>query len=178
MDKLIINRLSHDLGIGGRVLRWFESYLSSRSSSVSINGILSDPNTIEFGLPQGSLIGPLGFTLYVLPVGRIIRSFEVDFHMYADDIQLYTYFDPKEPSSISSALHKLSCCIDAPSKWMKSNLLKLNDSKTDFFVAVPSHMKHFIGPLSLRVGDIFISPTENIRNLGIVFDLACLCHLM
>ncbi|XP_072030425.1 uncharacterized protein [Amphiura filiformis] len=49
-------------------------------------------------------------------------------------------------------------------------MLKLNDSKTEFFVATPSHLKHIVGPVSLCVGDMLINPSDNIRNLGIIFD--------
>ena len=67
MDRLF------DLGVRDRVLQWFKSYLSNRPSRVCINGVFSEPQTSEIGLPQGSIVGPLGFTIYVLPVGRIIR---------------------------------------------------------------------------------------------------------
>ena len=83
-----LSRLEKDLGIQGNVLLWFRSYLSDRTSRVCIDGQLSKPEQMEFGLPQGSIVGPLGFSLYVVPVGHIIKSFGLQYHMYVDDVQL------------------------------------------------------------------------------------------
>ena len=152
------------------VLKWFKSYLSDRTSKVCIDGHFSEPQHMDFGLPQGSIVGPLGFTIYVLPVGNIIRSYGLKFHMYADDVQLYIHFDPKDNDSINFALGRLSSCIDALKIWMKENMLKLNDDKTEFFVATPSNLRCKMPPVSLRVGDKTIYPSSSVRNLGVIFD--------
>ena len=75
---------------------------------VCINGTFSEPSVMNYGLPQGSIVGPGSFKIYTLPIGRIIRIHGVSFHMYADDIQLYLSFDPIHPLSIQSVLSKLS----------------------------------------------------------------------
>jgi hypothetical protein len=90
--------------------------------------------------------------------------------MYADDVQVYICFDPKDQVSISTALNTLSRCIDALKEWMKKNMLKLNDNKTEFFVATSSHLKCNMLPVTLRVGDKTICPSDTVRNLGVVFD--------
>ena len=125
---------------------------------------------MHFGLPQGSIVGPSGFSIYTLPLGQIINSFGLYYHMYADDIQLYTTFDPKDPVSINSALSQLSLCIDALKNWMYENFLKLNDEKTEFFVAISPHLQRCMSPAFLRVGYIYIGPSDSIRNLGVIFD--------
>ena len=109
---ILLNGLEKDLGIQGNVLLWFKSYLSDRTSRVCIDGQLSKPQQMEFGLPQGSIVRPLGSSLYVLPVGHIIKSFGLQYHMYADDVQLYTSFNPNDHVSITSALNNLPSCID------------------------------------------------------------------
>ena len=167
---LLIDRMESELGLKDCVLNWFKSYLSDRTSRVCINGTLSEPMRLAFGVPQGSIVGPSAFTFYTLPLGRIIQSYGLSYHMYADDVQLYTVFDPNSPISIASELDKLSSCIDTISNWMHDNLLKLNDDKTEFFVATSSHLKRKLPPVSLRVGDKFIDPNDTIRNLGVVFD--------
>ena len=101
-----------------------------------------------------------GFSLNVLPVGHIIKSFGLQYHMYADDVQLYTSFNPNDHVSITSALNNLSSCIDALKIWMQNNMLKLNDDKTEFFVAVPTHLKRNVLPVSLNIGDKSISPSQ------------------
>ena len=125
---------------------------------------------MEFGLPQGSIVSPLGFSLCVLPVGHIIKSFGLQYHMYADDVQLYTSFNPNDHVSIPSALNNLSSCIDALKIWMQNNMFTLNDDKTGFFVAVPAHLKRNVLPVSLNIGDKSISPSDCVRNLGVIFD--------
>jgi len=167
---ILLKRMESELGLKGNVLNWFKSYLSDRTSSVCIDGVFSNPLVIDFGLPQGSIVGPFGFTIYTLPLGRIIESFGLSYHMYADDIQLYTDFDPGDPISITLALNQLSCCIDAIKNWLCKNMLKLNDDKTEFLVVTSSHQKRSMLPVSLRVGDKSIKPSDNVRNLGVVFD--------
>ena len=63
---------------------------------------------IEFGLPQGSIVGPSMFSIYAIPLGDIIRQFGISFHMYADDIQLYNSFNPKHHRSTVAALDQIS----------------------------------------------------------------------
>ena len=127
---------------------------------------------MEFGLPQGSIVGPLGFSLNVLPVGHIIKSFGLQYYMYAGDVQLYTYFNPNNHVSIASALNNLSSCINALKIWMQNNMLKLSDDKTEFFVAVPAHLKRNVLPVSLNIGlgDKSTSYSGRVRNLGVIFD--------
>ena len=100
----------------------------------AIDGQLSKPQQMEFGLPQGSIVEPLGFSLYVLPVGHIIKSFILQYHMYVDDVQLYTYLNPNDHVSITLVFNNLSSCIDALTIWMQNNMLKLNDDETEFLL--------------------------------------------
>ena len=127
--------------------------------------------SLEYSLPQGSIVGPLSFTIYTIPIGRVIQQHEVSYHLYADDIQLYISFDPSSASSISHALLTLTKCINDIESWMTANLLKLNNDKTEFFIAVSPYQKHLMpSSVTLQIGNVVIEPSESIRNLGIVFD--------
>ena len=87
-------------------------------------------------------------------------------------IQLYTSFDPSSTSSIDSALSTLTKCINDIECWMTCNMLKLNNEKTEFFVALSPHNKRLMPAVTLPIGNTVIKPTETVtvRNLGIIFD--------
>ena len=84
--------LEKRVGVIGLALKWFASYLSDRSQCVSINGVYSKEANIKCGVPQGSVLGPVLFTTYMLPLGDILRHLHVKFHCYADDQQIYIEF--------------------------------------------------------------------------------------
>ena len=89
---ILINRLKNRLGVRGNALQWFQSYLSDRRQTVFINGSKSKEKLLDCGVPQGSVLGPILFTIYTLPLGDIIRNHSVPFHLYADDSQKYAIF--------------------------------------------------------------------------------------
>ena len=71
----------------------------------------------------------LGFILYTSPVGNIIRKHGLKFHVYADDTQIYVFFNPRSPGACLAALRQLEHCITDLSDWMSTNMLKLNPTK-------------------------------------------------
>ena len=105
------------------------SYLQGRNSQVSIAGNLSGPQTMDFGLPQGSVVGPGMFSYYTYPLGKIIQKHNLKYHIYADDTQLYTELNPRIPGDSVTALFKLESCITETKEWMNVNKLKLNEDK-------------------------------------------------
>ena len=89
---ILLQRLERCLCLRGTVLNWFSSYLTGRSFSVSVGNFESDEVRIPYGVPQGSILGPLLFNLYMLPLGSIIQQYNISYHSYADDTLLYICF--------------------------------------------------------------------------------------
>ena len=92
-NNLLLNRLSSMFGFVDKALiySWFKSYISDRKQSVKIKNTQSDSKPLEFGVPQGSVLGPLLFNLYTTPISKIvISSYKyIKHHLYADDTQIY-----------------------------------------------------------------------------------------
>ena len=87
--SILLERLQRDFGFDGSVLKLFHSYLTNRTLSVSIKNTLSSKQRLSFDVPQGSVLGPILYTLYTMPLGAIITNYNLSYHnMYADDTQL------------------------------------------------------------------------------------------
>ena len=96
------------VGICGNALKLIKSYFSNRTQRVQIDNVLSDFANIICGVPQGSVLGPLKFCLYLLPLSAILRYHNIGYHVYADDTQLYVSFKCKQPLE---AISKLNSCL-------------------------------------------------------------------
>ncbi|XP_005749552.1 RNA-directed DNA polymerase from mobile element jockey-like, partial [Pundamilia nyererei] len=87
--NILLSRLEHCVGLKGTVLKFFQSYLDNRSFSVHLGELSSPRAPLTCGVPQGSILGLLLFTLYLLPLGDVLCKHNVSFHTFADDIQIY-----------------------------------------------------------------------------------------
>ncbi|KAL0151291.1 hypothetical protein M9458_053482 [Cirrhinus mrigala] len=172
--SILISRLSA-LGISGTALAWFTSYLSDRQHYITIRQAKSSTAPVSHGVPQGSVLGPLLFNIYMSPLGKIIHCHDFNFHCYADDTQLYISFRHYHPFPTNS----ISACIDDINAWMTSNLLKLNTDKTDvLLVGSPKNVAPFCTD-TVNISGILVRPSTTVKNLGITFDsyLSFLPHI-
>ena len=108
-DRLLY-LLEHTFGVTGLALQWVKSYLSERTQTVKIGDAISEVLNLLFGVPQGSVLGPILFILYTTPLGNIIRYHNLDYHLYADDTQLYLAFKPKSTESRSQCVQRIEAC--------------------------------------------------------------------
>ena len=169
----LLETLEKSFGISGSALNWVTSYLTGRTQTVQIGESLSQPQNLKYGVPQGSVLGPILFTIYTTPLGKLIRSHGLSFHLYADDTQLYISIKPSDGTSIADAKQKIEACVSDIKIWMKENFLKLNDDKTEVLVITTRSGLSDSLSVSIRVGDQDIPPSDNPpRNLGVIFDSA------
>ena len=126
--SLLLARLKKSFGITGTVLQWFNSYLSNRTQFVNINKANSTVRDLSVGVPQGSVLGPVLYLLYTAPLAEVIRSYGLDYHLYADDTQLYFSFKSMD---VDAAKSRVEGCVSAICRWMNLNELKLNHAGQD-----------------------------------------------
>ena len=123
---ILLHRLHSRFGFSGSVLNWFRTYLHGRSQCVTIGDCTSDSSALECGVPKGSALGPLLFTLHIAPLEDLIRAHSLMF--YADDSQVYTIMNPAD---VPASLSNLRKCLHDITAWNTSNMLTRNPGKTE-----------------------------------------------
>ena len=154
-------------GVGGSILKWFSSYLTEHIQSVKIGFTLSDFQKLLFGVPQGSVLGPLLFSLYTSPLITLIGKHKgINFHFYANDSQLYVHLSHM---NASAAFDKLNSCLQDVEEWMSASKIKLNPDKTEFILFGSKKQRETVCfPIDILGNPLH--PTESVRNLGVWFD--------
>ena len=142
-----------------------KSYLTNRFQRTSVGASLSELVHLQFGVPQGSVLGSILFTLYTSSLATLLVAHNVAYHFYADHIQIYIWID-----SIEDVKEKLSSLINDIKIWMNGRKLKLNDGKTDIIIVkgnLRSNVVEEFGDLELPCAHLC---PFSARNLGIIFD--------
>jgi hypothetical protein len=161
--------MSTHAGITGQALEWFRSYLSDRSQAVIINNTTSSHRRLSCGVPQGSVLGPLLFTIYTLPLGNIMRKHLIDFEIYADDDQIYITFKRIDENGAFVTKERLEHCLRDIKAWMTVNWLMFNGGKTELLVLGSRFAPEIVFP-PLQIGNDLVTKSESARNLGVLFD--------
>ena len=156
-----MNKLDH-YGIRGTALHWFHSYLSDRKQFVFHNGESSKLQSINCGVPQGSVLGPLLFLLYINDLPNVSNILQL--YLFADDTNIYYE---------ANSLENLELIINRELKklhmWLIVNRLSLNIDKTNFVVFHPFN-KPLTQKITLKIQKNAISEKDNVKYLGILID--------
>lgn len=156
-----------NLGISGTALMWFKSYLSSRSQVIRIKGAKSDAAGLDCGVPQGSVLGPILFTIYTSSLGALLRHNSIHYHLYADDSELYLSCKINE---LDSAISRMESCLSSVQTWMAHHYLKMNDDKTELLLISSKQVAQRISIPFMQVGSHSIIPTPTAKCIGVTMD--------
>lgn len=166
--ELLVAKL-HYYGCDLHTLNWFRSYLTGRNQQVIINGVVSNRLPVTHGVPQGSILGPLLFSIFTSDLPSILTP-ECCIHMYADDTQLYM---SSALHSVDSTITKLNVNLSLVYQWSSENGLILNPKKsaalcigTSAACAKESHYRH----TDLKLWDCTIKIGGVAKNLGVTID--------
>ena len=148
-------------GIRGPALQWFSSYLSGRTQFVSYNGVQSNTKSIKCGVPQGSILGPLLFLLYINDLQNVCQySLPI---LFADDTNLF--FNSKDITKLNFMLSEELSNI---SKWLKVNRLSLNINKTKYMLFTKK--RYISDQIKIEIDKTPISKTNVSKFLGVIID--------
>jgi len=165
---ILIQRLEYSFWIIESALMWFNSYLTGRTQRVAVGSTISNTLHLKFGVPQGSVLGPRLYCMFAKPIGEICKRHNMLYHCYADDTQVYLVIEPCD--NWNNVSIRLQVCLSDISSWMRTNLLKLNQDKTELIIFAPKHRMQTFTQCELVFDGIVVSDASFVKNLGVYFD--------
>ena len=168
-NKKLLNILYNELHICGTALQWFKSFLCNRSQRVLIGTCSSESIELTCGVPQGSVLGPILFNIYVNSLSNIFTENGYKTLSYADDNSGYQVFSLTSTTELFNV--SIPNCISRLRTWMDEFFLKINEDKTQIIVfGRPTFHRDFnLTEVTLNNGDI-VEITDRIKYLGFHFD--------
>lgn len=163
----LLSRLRNEFGIAGPALDLLASYLSDRHQFVKVDSAVAETTVCSSGVPQGSVLGPLLFAVYVAPVSDLIESTGVRHHAYADDITLYLDLGADPQMSRQTLLN----CADAVGRWFMENDLLLNAEKSEVMsLGTVVQLRKSCSEKEYTIANAVVAPVNSLKILGVWLD--------
>ena len=167
LDDAVLLRRLHGYGICGDTHAWLTSYLQGRTSVVRVKKEVSESSVIRTGVPQGSVLGPILFNVYIAPLEKLLQQHGIQHHLYANDTQLYVDFPPTKHAD---ALARVEACVRDVNTWLCDNSLILNGTKSQVIVI---RSLSLCAPITITRIDIcgqLVATSAVVRDLGFAVD--------
>ena len=159
--NILLEKLDY-YGIRGVAKNWFESYLNNRKQFVTLNGSDSSFKPVSTGVPQGSVLGPLLFLVYINDLHKCVKYSKV--YHFADDTNKL-----KPDNSLKNVAKRVNFDLKNLSQWLKANKLSLNFTKTELII-FHSGSKKIDHNLKLKLDEKGLTPTSTVKYLGVLLD--------
>lgn len=168
---LLLKILGNEIGIRGIALEWFGNFLKGRTHRTRLNKFnTSDTIIIKFGVPQGSVLGPVLFNIYIRSIYKTVQDLGFNIYGYADDHQVSKTFQPCQQANVLTK--DLTDCFNIIKIWMASYYLQMNNAKTQIIVFGPPRVLNQIKIQGINLGNTTIRFLNSVKNLGIHMDSA------
>ena len=159
--EILLYKLNH-YGISGVAHKLFESYLTNRKQQTEVSGTLSDVGIIKHGVPQGSVLGPLLFLIYINDISQSSKILK--FFLFADDTTVY--YSDKTNAETENLLNRE---LNKVSDWLAANKLSLNVKKSNFLHFHHGNAKNKI-TINLKLNDTPVTEKDTAKYLGVFID--------
>ena len=167
--NLLLTILEKEIGIKGTALEWFRSFLTGRSQRIRLGKVTSEVITIKFGVPQGSVLGPVLFNLYIRSIYSVVKKLGFNIMGYADDHQVTKTFNCRSQTEVLTI--ELQSCFETIKRWMNQFFLQLNDSKTQIIVFGSSNVLKGLKINGVNIGsNTTIRFVSTVKNLGVYME--------
>jgi len=167
--RLLLKILKDEIGLRGVALLWFESFLTGRAQRIRLGNVTSDEILIKFGVPQGSVLGPVLFNLYIRSIYGCVKNLGFNISGYADDHQVFKSFGTTSQGMV--LIYDLDRCFQEIKRWMSRYYLQLNDGKTQIIVFGSTNILKEIQINGINTSSgTTVRFISTVKNLGIYMD--------
>lgn len=167
VDHSILSNRLRSCGIQGHVHHWIMNYLAKRTQCVSVKDCSSQAAPLTCGVPQGSVLGPLLFLIYLTGLRDAIAPSAIHYMLYADDLQLYI---SSSVAMLPVSIAMMQDCVVRLKQWFAASLLTLNDAKTECILLGTPALLEKCSLTHINLGDAVIPISPSVRDLGVMLD--------